>query len=164
MLQSWNLLSPSRDLSLQLEAWNQLALSIVVHRFLGHLRYAQWGKLVAMLGGYGVHKNSPQAASVVWSSSPWLWCPPWECPGRSYLTQIQLAGEDQVKHLSSHIPPSPPKMRDIKAWHCNYSLAISYSEMCFSIPRHYVINFAPIRLAEVEELWTVFPVLWSLLC
>ena len=32
---------------------------------------SQWGKLVAMLGGYGVHKNSPQGVSVAWSSSPW---------------------------------------------------------------------------------------------
>ena len=32
---------------------------------------SQWGKLVTTLGGYGVHKNSPQGASVVWSSSPW---------------------------------------------------------------------------------------------
>ena len=31
---------------------------------------SQWGKLVAMLGGYGVHKNSPQGVSVVRSSSP----------------------------------------------------------------------------------------------
>ena len=37
MIKDRDLLSPSRDLSLQLAAWNQFALSKVVHLLLGHL-------------------------------------------------------------------------------------------------------------------------------
>ena len=33
--------------------------------------WAGYGKLVTMLGGYGVHKNSPQEALVEWWSSHW---------------------------------------------------------------------------------------------